>query len=86
MHYTVTYRHVSRSLPLESKLSQVLDQFTGRARLAHVVISREGRAAALSLHLTGPRLNLYLRERGADLYTLLDDVARKLGRLTRRRK
>lgn len=81
MHYTVTYRHVSPSPYLEDKLAQILGRLPGRGR---VVFSRDGRAAAVSLHLTGPRLNLFLKERGADLYTLLDDLARKLSRLLKR--
>jgi ribosome-associated translation inhibitor RaiA len=81
MRYTVTYRHLPRSLFLEERLSNALGRFPGEARTAHVVFSREGRAAAVSCHLTGPRLDLFIRERGADLYTVLDDVGRKLSRL-----
>jgi hypothetical protein len=84
MRYTVTYRHLSRSLSLEDRLAAALDRFPGRARLAHVVFSREGHNAAVSLHVTGPRLDLYLRERGADLYTVVDDIGRKLARIGKR--
>ena len=84
MHYTVTYRHLPRSLFLEEKLAHALSRYPGGARAAHVVFSREGRATAVSCHLTGPRLDLFVRERGADLYTVLDDVGRRLSRLGRK--
>lgn len=81
MQYTVTYRHLPRSLSLEERLSQALDRFAGRGRVAHVVFSREGRAAAVSCHLTGPRFNLVVKEKGYDLYSVLDQVGRRLRRI-----
>lgn len=83
MHYTVTYRQLPRSPFLEARLANALDRFPGKAR-AHVVFSREGQAAAVSCHLVGPRLDLFIRERGADLYTVLDDVGHRLSRLGRK--
>lgn len=83
MHYTVTYRKLPRSPFLEAKLANALERFPSQAR-AHVVFAREGQAASVSCHLVGPRLDLYLKERGMDLYTVLDDVGRRLSRLGRR--
>jgi ribosome-associated translation inhibitor RaiA len=81
MRYTVTYRHMPRSQSLEEKMNVALERFSGKARMAHVVFAKDGRAATVSCHLTGPRFNLVVKERGYDLYSVLDTIAHRLSRL-----